>query len=76
MSNNRNVLSDDWKRNWQQSIAVRICALALWAILSISLFVTFYYISDMESKLETEFVYKADTLAHRLQSQYAECSGI
>ena len=72
MSNKRNVLSDDWKRNWQQSIAVRICALALWAILPISLFITFYYISDMESKLETEFVYKADTLAHRLQSQYAD----
>jgi signal transduction histidine kinase len=72
VNNNRNVLSDDWKRNWQQSIAVRICALALWAILPISLLVTFYYIHDLESDLETEYINKADTLAHRLQSQYPD----
>jgi signal transduction histidine kinase len=72
VSNNRKVLSDDWKRNWQQSIAVRICALALWVILPISLFVTFYYIHDLESRLEADFLNKADALAYRLQSKYAD----
>ncbi|WP_455221581.1 ATP-binding protein [Kaarinaea lacus] len=71
MSNARNILSDDWKRNWQQSIAVRISALTLWVVLPLSLLITFYFISGLEQKLETQFAEKADALAYRLQSIFA-----
>ncbi|WP_455375347.1 ATP-binding protein [Kaarinaea lacus] len=70
MSHTRNTLSDDWKRNWQQSIAVRISALALWVVLPLSLFITFYFISGMEVTLEKQYAEKADTLAYRLQSTF------
>jgi len=64
---NQRALSDDWKRNWQQSIAVRISALALWVVLPISLLITFYFISDLQHDLEKQYLEKADTLAYRLQ---------
>ena len=69
MKSERHVLSDDWKRNWQQSIAVRISALALWVLLPISLFITFYFISSLGQDLEKQYTEKVDTLAYRLQTQ-------
>ena len=62
------VLSDDWKQNWQQSIAVKICALALWVIMPICLGITFYFISNLDRNLEQEFEDKADVISHRLQA--------
>lgn len=70
MSSSRHTLSDDWKRNWQQSIAVRISALALWVMLPLSLFIAFYFISGLEAKLEKQYAEKADTLAFRLQTTF------
>ena len=70
MNDARTVLSDDWKRNWQQSIAVKISALALWVVLPISLFIAFYYISDLEKQLEKQYLEKVDTLAYRIQSLF------
>jgi len=67
MNHARNILSDDWKRNWQQSIAVKISALTLWIVLPISLIITFYFIGGLEQKLEAQFAEKADSLAFRLQ---------
>jgi len=68
MKSERNLLSGDWKRNWQQSIAVRISALALWVILPISLFITFFYISHLREDLQQQYVDKADLMAYRLQN--------
>jgi len=70
MSAKRNLISDDWKRNWQQSIAVRISALALWVILPLSLGVTFYLISHLEADLKKQYIDKADVLAYRLQNYF------
>jgi len=72
MKTDRQVLSDDWKRNWQQSIAVRISALALWVIMPICLGVTFYFISNLDRNLEEQFSEKADVFAHRLQTYFDE----
>jgi len=68
MDSRHRVLSDDWKQNWQQSIAVRISALALWVIMPICLGVTFYFISSLDRNLEQEFEDKTDVMAHRLQA--------
>lgn len=70
MKTERQVLSDDWKRNWQQSIAVRISALALWVIMPISLAVTFYFISNMDLSLGEQFANNADLLAYRLENYF------
>ena len=70
MGDSRTVLSDDWKRNWQQSITVKISALALWIVLPISLFIAFFYINDLEQQLENHYIEKADTLAYRLQTLF------
>ncbi len=68
------VLSDDWKRNWQQSIAVRISALALWVVLPITLGITFYFIGNLDQDLEKQFLRNADILAFQLQSYFEENS--
>jgi len=70
MKSKRNLLTGDWKRNWQQSIAVRISALALWVILPISLFITFYFINHLEENLKKQFIDNSDILAHRVQSYF------
>jgi len=70
MNAKRNLLSDDWKRNWQQSIAVRISALALWIILPISLGITLYLISHLEADMKKQYVEKADVLAYQLQNYF------
>ena len=70
MGTQRHLISDDWKRNWQQSIAVRISALALWVILPLSLGITIYLISHLETDLKRQYVDKADVLAYQLQKYF------
>jgi len=67
MATERHIPSDDWKRNWQQSIAVRISALALWVMMPICLGVTFYFIYNLEKNITDHYSEQADVFAHQLQ---------
>lgn len=59
---------DSLVKNWQQSIAVRICAATLWAILPVSLLITFVANHNLEEKIRQEYVDKADLLAYRISN--------
>lgn len=59
---------DSLVKNWQQSIAVRICAVTLWAILPVSLLITFVANHNLEEKIRQEYVDKADLLAYRISN--------
>ncbi len=57
--------ADDWKRNWQESIAVRISALVLWITVPLVILVAIINLSDAEQTLRKEFNDKMDLLAFR-----------
>ncbi len=59
------TLADDWKRNWQESIVVRISALVLWITVPIIMIGTVIHLSNAEPALRSEFNDKIDLLAFR-----------
>jgi len=60
------VVSDDWRTNWQQSIAIRISALVLWTVLPVALFISLLLLYDTEDSLENDYREKAEFLYYRL----------
>ena len=62
------VISDDWKKNWQESIAVRISALVLWVVVPVVFITAVIILNDVEDTLKTEYDGKADILAFRIQN--------
>ena len=60
------TVADDWERNWQESIAVRISALVLWIAVPIVIFITIIGLSSVETTLRKEFNDKVDLLAFRV----------
>ena len=60
------TVADDWERNWQESIAVRISALVLWIAVPIVIFITIIGLGSVETTLRKEFNDKVDLLAFRV----------
>lgn len=52
---NEVIVSDDWTRNWQASIAVKITALVMWVIIVAVFMVATWLLRDMESRLQADF---------------------
>ena len=59
------TVADDWKRNWQESIAVRVSALVLWILVPLVMLGTLIYLSGAEQSLRREFNDKIELLAFR-----------
>jgi diguanylate cyclase (GGDEF)-like protein len=50
------IVSNDWTKNWQASITVKITAIALWPTIALAFIVTFYLLSDLEEQVRKEQV--------------------
>ncbi|BAZ93837.1 signal transduction histidine kinase [Thiohalobacter thiocyanaticus] len=80
---NEVIVSDDWTRNWQASIAVKITALVMWVIIVAVFIVATWLLRDMESRLQADFEAEADRVAYQVatlvkagsDSGYAELAG-
>lgn len=59
------TVADDWRRNWQESIAVRISALVLWITVPLVILGAIINLSSAEQVLRKEFNDKIDLLAFR-----------
>lgn len=59
---------DSLVKNWQHSIATRICAVTLWVILPITLLITFVANHNLEEKIRREYADKMDLLAYRISN--------
>ncbi len=64
-SPDKSTVADDWKRNWQESIAVRISALVLWITVPIIVLAAIINLSSAEQTLRKQFNDKIDLLAFR-----------
>ena len=60
------IVSDDWTRNWQASIAVKITALVMWVIIVAVFIVAAWLLRDMEARLQADFEAEADRVAYRV----------
>ncbi len=47
----KSVLSDDWTRNWQDSIAVKITAIVMWVIIPFGFFIALLFINNVEQDI-------------------------
>lgn len=61
-------VSDDWIRNWQASVAVKITAAVLYAIVTIGFTVTVVSLHNVEKSLIANYSAHADRLAYQLGS--------
>ena len=58
--------SDDWTRNWQASIAVKITAMVLWVIIVVVFIVSTVFLNDLQRQLESEYSGSADQVAYQV----------
>ncbi|MBU1192889.1 MAG: response regulator [Gammaproteobacteria bacterium] len=65
------IISDDWSKNWQASIAVKITALVLWVIIVVVFFAATYFLNDLQHRLGTEYSDKADQIAYQVVKSLA-----
>ena len=59
-------LSDNWTRNWQASIAVKITSLVLWALIGVVFAASVFVFKDVEKDLLVAYTDSADKLAYRV----------
>lgn len=62
------IVADDWAKNWQASIAVKITALVLWIVIVVIFLAATVYLRDLEQRLDSEYNATADQLAYRIAS--------
>lgn len=67
-TNDKLTVADDWKRNWEESIAVRISALVLWITVPAAILATLIYLSSAEENLRRNYTDRADLLAFRISN--------
>ncbi|MBI3186955.1 MAG: response regulator [Gammaproteobacteria bacterium] len=75
MSEQQIIVADDWTRNWQANIAVKITAMVLWAVILVTFIVLMSVIWANEKNLREEFGYQSDNLQaeinHYLENEKA-----
>ncbi|MBI4685089.1 MAG: EAL domain-containing protein [Nitrospirae bacterium] len=59
-------ISDDWIKNWQASIAVKITAAVLYAIVMLGFAITVLSLHDVEKNLKKDYAANADRIAYEL----------
>ena len=71
-SGKRILVADDWTRNWQASIAVKITAIVLWVMIVLVFVVAIFYAHGLETRLREAMAREADGIAHRVQQALLE----
>ncbi len=59
-------VTDNWTRNWQASIAVKISALVLWVLIMVVFVASVFLFRDVEKNLLAEYEDSADQIAYRV----------
>ncbi len=57
------IIADDWTRNWQADISIKITAIVIWVVTLIGFATTVLLISRQEAQLRTEFSRETENLA-------------
>lgn len=69
-------VSDDWIENWQASIAVKITAAVLYAIVTVGVAITVISLHNVKKNLQENYSANADRIAYQLGSLVAYNPGL
>ena len=61
------VITDDWTRNWQAKIAVKITAMFLWVIILSGFGTVVYFTQELDEHIGEEISHDLDALAFQIQ---------
>ncbi len=64
MNTTTHIVADDWTRNWQADISIKITAIVIWVVTLIGFSATVILVNRQEANLRTEFTHEADSLSH------------
>lgn len=64
--NEDNKVTDDWTKNWDASVAVKISAVVLWLLVVVCLASIAYQLSSLKTNLLTSKTNEADQIAYRI----------
>lgn len=66
MTEQKIIVADDWTRNWQANIAVKITAMVLWVVIVVTFIVLVSVIWNNEQTLRAEYVSHADSIQEEI----------
>ncbi len=61
-----NMVNDDWTRNWQARVAIKITAIFLWVIILSGFGAVIYVTQDLEQRIENEIERELDAVTHHV----------
>jgi signal transduction histidine kinase len=70
------LLSDDWSKNWQASIAVKITAVVMWAIIPFGFIVAFLLVDNIKDNVSLSIESDAEILLNASRVQFWENNSI
>jgi len=72
VNNERVVVTDDWTRNWQAKIAIKITAMFLWVIILCGFGTVIYFTKDFDLHIKDEVAHDLDAMAYQVQEVLSE----
>jgi signal transduction histidine kinase/FixJ family two-component response regulator len=70
------IVADDWTRNWQASIAVKITAIVLWVVIIVTFSGLVLIIWNQEKNLNDKNIASIDNISHEISTHIAEGSDL
>ncbi len=61
-------ISDDWVKNWRESIAIKITAAVLYGVVFVGLVFTIFALKNVEEKIRSDWSAQADQFAYQITS--------
>ncbi len=74
--NKQTVLTDDWTRNWQDSIAVKITAVVMWVIIHFGFFIALLFINNIEQDIRVSIEDDAEIILNSARILLSENNSI
>ncbi|MCW9058381.1 MAG: response regulator [Gammaproteobacteria bacterium] len=70
------TVTDNWTRNWQASIAVKITAIVIWAIILIAFVLSIFLLKDLDREIQADYELKADQIAYQIAMLWADANSL
>ena len=70
------TVTDNWTRNWQASIAIKITAIVIWAIILVAFMLSIFLLKDMDREIQAGYELKADQIAYQIAMLWGDAHSL
>jgi len=70
------AITDDWTKNWQVSIAVKITSVVMWALIVMVFLTAVFSLQDLDQQIHQSYESNADLLAYELTNSLVDQRGL